>query len=271
MVAQKKTKTPISDIKENTLDTGSNKETVVQKAEVQKAEVQKAEVQKAEVQKAGANKETVVQKAGANKKNVKKEPVTEPSVELVGELVAEPVAEPVVQKAGAKKSKKSTVENDETVPAKKVLKKTKETKKQLKKVNKSDETEVPEEELDGKTRSFKVKLPGSTNEEEFTGRFTGLTPYQAANKALSKFFRNNENNNLSSEPVIFSIKESTRGSKRHTYTYKGIRIKLDEAITYTIKSVTGEERVITKQYKNQLVKIKKGVAPIVSEQALANA
>ena len=252
MVAQKKTKTPISDIKENTLDTGANKEIVVQKAEVQKA---------------GANKETVVQKAGANKKNVKKEPVTEPLVELV----AEPVAEPVVQKAGAKKSKKSTVENDETVPAKKVLKKNKETKKQLKKVNKSDETEVPEEELDGKTRSFKVKLPGSTNEEEFTGRFTGLTPYQAANKALSKFFRNNENNNLSSEPVIFSIKESTRGSKRHTYTYKGIRIKLDEAITYTIKSVTGEERVITKQYKNQLVKIKKGVAPIVSEQALANA
>lgn len=30
-------------------------------------------------------------------------------------------------------------------------------------------------------------------------------------------------------------------------------------ISYTIKSLTGEERVIVKQYKNQLIKVKKNV------------
>lgn len=121
---------------------------------------------------------------------------------------------------------------------------------------------------DDRSRSFKVRLP---NEEEFSGRFTGLTPYQAANKALSKYFRTNENNNITSDQVVFSIKESTRGSKRHEYTYKGSRIKLDQPITYTIKSVTGEERVITKQYKNQLTKVKKGNNASASEAAPANA
>lgn len=116
-----------------------------------------------------------------------------------------------------------------------------------------------EPEDDGKTRSFKVKLP---NTEDYTGRFTGLTPYQAANKALSKYFRNSENANLNADHVIFSIKESTRGSDRNVYTYRGNRIKLEVPITYTIKSKNAEgveqERVITKQYKNQLIKIKKG-------------
>ena len=37
-----------------------------------------------------------------------------------------------------------------------------------------------------RVRSFKVRLPGN---ESFEGRFTGLTPYQAANKALSKYYR----------------------------------------------------------------------------------
>jgi len=110
------------------------------------------------------------------------------------------------------------------------------------------------EEID-KSRSFKIKLP---NDEDFSGRFTGLTPYQAANKALSKYFRTSENNNITDDQVIFSIKESTRGSKRQEYTYKGSRIKLEQPITYTIKSIDGVDRVITKQYKNQLIKVKKG-------------
>ena len=37
-----------------------------------------------------------------------------------------------------------------------------------------------------RVRSFKVRLPGT---ESYEGRFTGLTPYQAANKALSKYYR----------------------------------------------------------------------------------
>jgi hypothetical protein len=132
--------------------------------------------------------------------------------------------------------------------------------------------EVKEEEVveseDSKTRSFKVLLP---NETEYTGRFTGLTPYQAANKALSKYFRSQENINLSDNQVAFSIKESTRNSKRYEYHYRGSRIKLDTPITYTIKSTDGAERVITKQYKNQLVKVKKSVAsePAAAAPALA--
>jgi hypothetical protein len=204
-----------------------------------------------------------------------------PVVENTPVVEVTPVVEtPVVQKAGAKKApaaKKAEPAAKKAEPAAKkaepaetsvVAKKTKGVAKKAA-VKKAEPKAEPTEDVedDGKTRSFKVKLPGSTD-EEFTGRFTGLTPYQAANKALSKFFRNNENNNLSSEPVVFSIKESTRGSKRHTYTYKGLRVKLDQAITYTIKSASGEERVITKQYKNQLIKIKKGV---VIEQPVATA
>ena len=43
---------------------------------------------------------------------------------------------------------------------------------------------------DKSVRSFKVMLPGTDN---FVGRFTGLTPYQAANKALSKYYRETKN------------------------------------------------------------------------------
>ena len=97
-------------------------------------------------------------------------------------------------------------------------------------------------------RSFKVKLPGS---EDFSGRFTGLTPYQAANKALSKYFRENK---TVKNKISFTIKESTRSSKRGEYTYTGKRVKLDEPIQYSI----GEGKLITKKYKNKLTKVKKG-------------
>ena len=96
-------------------------------------------------------------------------------------------------------------------------------------------------------RSFKVRLPGS---EAFEGRFTGLTPYQAANKALSKYYR--ESNELQKE-VTFSICESTRNSRKSTYTYVGGRHELSTPVTYTI----ADGRLITKKYKNVLKKVKK--------------
>ena len=97
------------------------------------------------------------------------------------------------------------------------------------------------------TRSFKVQLPG---EEVYTGRYTGSTPYQAANKALSKYFRTCE---APKSVITFSIRESTRGSKHNVYTYEGHRIKLDEPVSYTI----GDGNTITKHHKNQLKKVKK--------------
>ena len=206
-------------------------------------------------------------------KNTKQTKVETPETPVVLEAAPVPAAEPVAtapvaQKGGAKKSKASAKaaeapKVEEVAP--KAVKAAKGGKAKAAPKEAAPKEAAPKEaeaeadvegEEDSKTRSFKVQLPG---EEAFSGRFTGLTPYQAANKALSKYFRSLENNNGDEVQVNFSIKESTRGSKRHTYTYRGSRLKLEKPITYTIKSQNGEDRVITKQYKNQLVKVKKNV------------
>jgi small subunit ribosomal protein S1 len=114
-------------------------------------------------------------------------------------------------------------------------------------------------ELDGGKRSFKAMLPGS---EKFEGRYTGLTPYQAANKALSKYYREaNRSVETSGSEITFSIRESTRGSKRSVYTYNGRREKLNEPVKYTIMGKDKEgnevERVVMKEFKNRLTKVKK--------------
>lgn len=100
-------------------------------------------------------------------------------------------------------------------------------------------------------RSFKVQLPG---DEEFTGRFTGSMPYQAASKALSKYYRTVEN---PKSTITFTIKESTRGSNRSSYTYEGHRVKLDTPVEYSIAG----GNTITKAYKNHLKKVKKADLP----------
>ncbi len=133
-------------------------------------------------------------------------------------------AAPAVQVAGAKTKK---------VAAKKVVETTEATE--------------AEETGDRRIRSFKVKLPGS---EEFEVRFTGLTPYQAANKALSKYFRETEKPQAE---ITFSICESTRKSRKATYTYVGRRQKLDTPVTYKIQ----DGREIVKNFKNSLKKVKK--------------
>ena len=188
-----------------------------------------------------------VQKAGASK-------VDAPKVDAPKAVVAKAVAPKAVaakavaevkpvQKGGAKKvvakdgsAKKAVVPKQ--LKAKKV-------------VGDADADADAEDESKG-VRSFKVQLPGT---EDFLGRFTGLTPYQAANKALSKYFR--ENKTIKTE-IMFSIRESTRGSKRSTYTYNGKREKLDIPVKYSIKSVDGVAREIVKEYKNKLTKVKKG-------------
>ena len=144
-----------------------------------------------------------------------------------------------VQKAGGKSkntvtktqvTKKTETETKTVVPVVKTDTKPKQTKNQ---------------------RSFKVQLPGS---DVYVGRFTGLTPYQAANKALSKYYRETKK---PKHGIQFSIRESTRGSKRSTYSYNGARLKLDEPVKYTISTTTGEDREIVKKFKNILTKIKK--------------
>ena len=167
------------------------------------------------------SKKTTKQTAGA-KKTVAKKTVAKKAAPVKKTTKAS-------QKGGAKK----------TVAKKTVAKKTVAKKTAPAKQEGGKKTKV--------VRSFKVQLPGT---EEYSGRFTGSTPYQAANKALSKYFRTVEN---PKSVVTFSIRESTRGSKHGVYTYEGHRIKLETPVTYTI----GEGNTITKHHKNQLKKVKK--------------
>jgi hypothetical protein len=198
------------------------------------------------------------------------------SVEKVEKVETVEKPEIKTKQKGGKKEPKIKSQENTTIEAQEQKKPKKETKSKKNKTvqklttdneheheneNEHENEHAPELDDDNKTRSFKVQLPTET---DFTGRFTGLTPYQAANKALSKYFRNNDNVNINGEEIIFHIKESTRGSKRSTYAYKGKRIKLEEAITYQIKAASGEERTIIKQYKNHLTKIKKGANALLA-------
>lgn len=165
-----------------------------------------------------------------------------PKVEAV---VSEPAKVEAVapKKGGAKKAV-----GQKTAPKKAVAKKAE---------TKEDGEPGEEENSDRHMRSFKVLLPGK---QDFEGRFTGLTPYQAANKALSKYFRETK------EPkaeVTFSICESTRKSKKSVYTYVGKRQKLDTPVTYKIQ----DGREIVKNFKNSLKKVKK--ADVAAESASA--
>jgi hypothetical protein len=153
---------------------------------------------------------------------------------------AKTVSKTVSNTVKGKKTVSKVVKGKKTVVKKTVAKKTVAKKTVSKKatVTKS---------IERKVRSFKVLLP---NSEQYAGRFTGLTPYQAANKALSKYYRETKN---AKAGIKFSIKESTRGSKRGSYTYTGSREKLETPITYEIE----DGRVITKRFKNRLTKVKK--------------
>ena len=157
-------------------------------------------------------------------------------------------------------SKKASI--DEVAPSQ-LVKKTRSAKKTtrdevVQKSNSSEATTDGVTSTEKQVRSFKVQLPGAENYE---GRFTGLTPYQAANKALSKYYRENKE---PTKEIKFSIRESTRGSKRAVYTYNGRRDKLTVPVEYAIK----EGRTIIKNFKNHLVKVKKhdltgGANPVV--------
>lgn len=168
--------------------------------------------------------------------------------------ITQKTSTPKAQTAGAPKKATATMK---ATPAKKTMKggMAKADKKPVaKKMAKTATPKVTQEAGAKKTktvRSFKVQLPGT---EEYTGRYTGSTPYQAANKALSKYFRTVEK---PESVVTFSIRESTRGSKHGVYTYEGHRIKLETPVTYTI----GDGNTIVKNHKNQLKKVKKADMP----------
>jgi hypothetical protein len=204
---------------------GKNSKQTAQKTETPVAPVAEAKVETAPAQKGGKK--------------------------VAAKAEAAPVAEAKVE-APAKGTKKVAAKAETPAPAQKGGKKAaapKAEKKVAKKVE-AEAEEGDEESGDRRVRSFKVKLPGK---EEFEGRFTGLTPYQAANKALSKYFRETEKPQTK---ITFSICESTRKSKKSVYTYIGQRQKLDTPVTYKIQ----DGREIVKNFKNSLKKVKKSEA-----------
>ena len=97
-----------------------------------------------------------------------------------------------------------------------------------------------------KNRYFKILI----GNDKPHGRYTGDSPYQAANKAFSEYSKKNKLNN---KDVKFSLIESTKGSNGKEHQYIGNRQLLDEPIKYKIND--GKE--IVKFYKNSIKKIKK--------------
>ena len=202
---------------------------------------------------------------GGKRKAVKQET----PVEVQSVAVEQPVVETtsVAKKGGAKKAapKKATATTEtaqttEATPDQAGGKPKRVRKPKPALTETPAETEADVE--DGKiVRSFKVKLPDNEN---FVGRFTGLTPYQAANKALSKYFRETKN---ADKEITFLICESTRKSKKSVYTYIGKRYQLEVPVRYKIQ----DGREIVKNFKNSLKKVKKvdaeqtgGVASVVA-------
>ena len=166
----------------------------------------------------------------------KVQPVVEQAVQpgpvVDAPVVEEPVVEesvvaaaPVKQKGGAARKGKSKKQTK--TPAKATETETEQVTEAF--TETATATETTETTETRNTRSFKVLLPNSS---EYVGRFTGLTPYQAANKALSKYYRET---NKPKKEIRFSIRESTRGSKRSVYTYNGRREKLKTPVEYSIK------------------------------------
>ena len=219
-----------------------------------KAHVVKVEEEPVKVEEPPVKEEEPVKvksKKGKSKDDVKK---VEEKVEEEKEEKVEKVEKEEDKDVSVKKTKGSKSKADKTKATKDDEKLTTESKSE------NETTVEGETDVEKYVRSFKVLLPGN---QEFIGRYTGLTPYQAANKALSKFFRENKTIKTTNNEITFSIRESTRGSKRSTYTYNGTREKLENPVKYSINGLDGNAREIIKEYKNKLTKVKKSESDVL--------
>ena len=71
-----------------------------------------------------------------------------------------------------------------------------------------------------RSRSFKVK---EDTDDKSYGRYTGESPYQAANKALSELIRKrNKDGKGTGGKINFTLIESTKGSKHREHEYVGV-------------------------------------------------
>jgi hypothetical protein len=198
--------------------------------------------------------ELPVQTAGGKGKAPTKKKAESVPVETVVEPVEKTASE--TKKPNVRKAKAKAVPVDGDVATESVAKPKKAAQKKAKVSETTEETQEAQEGDENVSsnekviRSFKVLLP---NKEEYEGRFTGLTPYQAANKALSKYFRENKEVENIANTITFQICESTRKSNKHEYKYTGSRVKLEVPVSYTLT----DGKVISKHFKNILKKVKK--------------
>ncbi len=167
-------------------------------------------------------------------KEVEEDPVEESDEDLSSDISSgeesdqEPTPKPAPKRAPKKTTKKTTKKTvkrtTKKAPAKRASKKasTKKTKK--------DDEEEP-----GK-RYFKILTDtirsedNSPDVEEGTlssggGRYTGRNPMQAAKKAFTRIARAATEGGECT--YIFSIQETTQGSVKKVFTYKGVREELE--------------------------------------------
>jgi hypothetical protein len=100
------------------------------------------------------------------------------------------------------------------------------------------------------SRTFKLQIGDS---DEYTGRYTGNSPYQAANKAFSEYLRSKKRKRQSTTGSFkFTLVESTQNSNHKMYRYQGKRVKLPKPVVYSV----GDNEIV-KEYKNKIQKVKK--------------
>lgn len=92
--------------------------------------------------------------------------------------------------------------------------------------------------------------------DQTIGTFTGETPKQAASKAFTALMGKTEDESLAESGMKIYLKEIAPDGNKKIYGYDAKRKKLDYPIEVTtVDKKSGEKKVITYQYENQIKKI----------------
>ncbi len=153
-----------------------------------------------------------------------------------------------------KKKKKVPASGSKTASKKPATKKTKAKKAGSKTAKKASGSKKKHE---GTVRYFK-RIDGKTLKSH--GRYTGVTPKQAASKGFTKMVQKYKKSGKAvPKSLTIFLRESTRGSSGKVYGYTAERQKLSTPQELTIvDTLSGDEKKITYEYRN---KIRKGVIP----------
>ncbi len=110
-----------------------------------------------------------------------------------------------------------------------------------------------EENNTKRERSFRAKLLGELAEslgikDTFRGRYKGMTPKQAAKKAVTSIYKKVKKMDLKTPKTIkLILKESTHNSKKKEYHYIGKKIKLVDPSVVKMPDVDKNGKKIVKE------------------------